>query len=222
VIRGRIHDTGVKPATDESGYPAGLHVSAALPGSTAGKESRQPTAMNVDHFTSYWCHYCVITCKNGSNKTGPAERLGSPSAAKHMLVHFSGHKFVPWLQNGELFPAFVAHKRIRQLRSVYTKLGLHAIWQPFGGIVSFLEGGFFHEKMPGINTGSYIPRQTYWLVKQLDDRIHHLQETKPHHFSNIFLLVAVNFDLWPWGPIYKISYDLSQDYRKVYRKIHSR
>ena len=53
VIRGRIHDMGVKPATDESGYPAGLHVSAALTGSTTGKESRKPTAMNVDHFTSY-------------------------------------------------------------------------------------------------------------------------------------------------------------------------
>jgi len=33
--------------------------------------------------------------------------------------------------------------------------------------------------MPGINTGSCIPRQAYWLVKQLDDRIHHQPEPSP-------------------------------------------
>jgi len=80
---------------------AGLPDRFARPGNKAGKESRQPTAMNVNHLTSYWRHYCVITCKNGRNKTGSAERLSSPSAAKRMLVHFRGHKFVPWLQNDE-------------------------------------------------------------------------------------------------------------------------
>ena len=123
----------------------------------------------------------------------------------------------PWERSDE-----IAHKRIRQLRSVYTKLGLHAIWQPYGGIVSFFGGGILPWK-DAWNKHWLVHTTTDLLAcKQLDDRIHHLPETKPHHFSNIFLPVTVNFDLWPWGPIYKISYDLSQDYRKVYRKIHWR